>query len=290
MSTAGFAMASPNESIVIHFSPGAVFKQVPVALAYRYFLAPLWKVIVESHAHAPQRREAGQLLALLIPGAGNVRGRLVVAEPDRRFRRQEWLGRAGLTGRIARRGLVRGLALASGRRLGQRDWAWIMATGKLDQRLDPAVDRGVSCEQVGEARARIVDAHLHDGGGRAFELAAVFDLAQRADHGVWVLGELDRPGIGQELALAREREANHDRQEPGDRNQRDRNQDRRHGAALAAVAAAAAARAAPVEPALEQRAEHELGKERDHARDDHRNDQQPDVAVANVRELMAEHR
>src|SRR5215470_1001873 len=259
MSTAGFAMASPNESIVIHFSPGAVFKQVLVALAYRYFLAPLWKVIVESRAHPLRRQDDGRLLlALGVPGTGSVRGRLVAAEPDRRLGWQEWLGCAGLTGRIARHGLVRALALIRHRGLGQRDRARIMAAGKLDQRFDAAVDRGMSREQVGKARARIVDAHLHDGGGRAFQFAAVLDLAQRADHCVGVLGELDRACIGQELALAREREANHDRKEPRDRNERERDQDRRHGAALATVAIAAAPRAAPAEPALKQRAEDEL--------------------------------
>src|SRR5262245_50149856 len=50
-----FRHGIPHESIVIHFSPGAVFKQVPVAAAYRYFLAPLWKVIVESRVY-PLRR------------------------------------------------------------------------------------------------------------------------------------------------------------------------------------------------------------------------------------------
>src|SRR5262245_60033708 len=108
---------------------------------------------------------ASRWLTLRIPGTGSVRGWLVVAEPDWRLGWQEWLGCVGLTGRIARGGLVHGFALVRGRGLGQRDRARIMAAGKLDQRLDPGIDRGMSREQVGKARARIVDAHLHHCGG-----------------------------------------------------------------------------------------------------------------------------
>jgi hypothetical protein len=45
-----------------------------------------------------------------------------------------------LTGRVTRCGLVRAFALIRGSWLGQRDRAGIMATGKLDQRFDAAVD------------------------------------------------------------------------------------------------------------------------------------------------------
>ena len=58
------------------------------------------------------------------------------------------------------------------------------------------------------------------------QLAAVLDLAQRRDHGVGILGQLDRARVGEELALARQREADHHREEPGDRDQRDRDHDR----------------------------------------------------------------
>ena len=120
----------------------------------------------------------------------------------------------------------------------QGERARVVAAGELDQRFDAALDRRVGGEQVGETRARVVDAHFHDRRGRAFELAAAFDLAQRRDHGVGVLGQLDRAGVGEIFAFSRQREADHDRQQPGDRDQHDRDDDRDRGAAaLAAVAA-----------------------------------------------------
>ena len=53
------------------------------------------------------------------------------------------------------------------------------------------------------------------------EFAAAFDLAQRRDHGVRILGQFDRAGVGEIFALARQREADDDRQDPGHRDQRD---------------------------------------------------------------------
>src|SRR5262245_1786137 len=61
----------------------------------------------------------------------------------------------------------------------------------------------------------------------------------------------------------------------------------RHPRALAIAAAAAAA---PAETSLEQQAEDELGEERDHPGDDHRDHQHAHVAVADVSQLVAEHR
>ena len=77
------------------------------------------------------------------------------------------------------------------------------------------------------------------------KLAAAFDLAQRHDHGVGVLGQLHRAGIGEIFALSRQREADHDRQQPGHRDQRDGDEDRDAAAALAAVAVAGARTAPP---------------------------------------------
>ena len=121
----------------------------------------------------------------------------------------------------------------------QRQRAGIVAAGGLDQCLDAAFDRRVGREQVGEFLARIVDAHLHHRGGRAGQFAAALDLAQRRDHRIGVLGELDRARIGEEFARARQREPDQQREQPGDRDQRDRDDDGEPAAALAAVLAAA---------------------------------------------------
>ena len=161
----------------------------------------------------------------------------------------------------------------------------------LHDRRDPVVDRRMGREQVGEAGARIVDAHLHHRRGRAFELAAAFDLAQRRDHGVRILGQLDGAGVGEVFAFARQREADDDREQPGHRD---------------SASAMTMASTTPPEPLLllllllrcrapsgnppwNNSAEHHLGEERDHARDDDRDHQHAHVAVADVRQLMAEH-
>ena len=54
--------------------------------------------------------------------------------------------------------------------------------------------------------------------------------------------------------------------------------------------AVAAAAAAPAQSALEHQPEDEFGEERDHARDDHRDHQHAHVAVADVGQLVPEHR
>ena len=119
------------------------------------------------------------------------------------------------TGRRARGMLGLGL-VARSRRRRQRERAGIVAAGELDQRRDPALDRRMGVEQLAEALARIVDAHFHHRGGRARQFAAAFDLAQRRDHGVGILGELDRAGIGEEFARARQREADDEGEQIGD--------------------------------------------------------------------------
>src|SRR5215204_308852 len=126
-------------------------------------------------------------------------------------------------------------------------------------------------EQIGKSLAWVVDAHFHDCGIGANELAASLDLAQRRDHGVRIFGELDRAGVGKKLARARQREADHDREQPSHRDQHHRDQNSEHSAAgaLAVAVAAAAATGAPSESALEQDTEDKLGKERDYAGDYH---------------------
>ena len=98
------------------------------------------------------------------------------------------------------------------------------------------------------------------------------------------------PASARILAPARQREADDDRQQPGDRDQHDRDDDGDAGAALAAIAAAVRAPAAIAEAALEQQPEDQLGEEADHAGDDDRDHQHAHVAVADVGELVAEHR
>ena len=112
-----------------------------------------------------------------------------------------------------------------------------MATGKLNQRRHAAFDRRMGGKKIGKALAGVVDAHLHDRGGCIFQFAAAFDLAKRGDHGVRILGQLDRSGVGQILALPRQREADHHRKKPRHRDQRDGDDDG-SAAALAAVAVA----------------------------------------------------
>ncbi len=171
----------------------------------------------------------------------------------------------------------------------QGDRAGIVAAGGLDQRLDAALDRRVRREQVRKSLARIVEAHLHHRGGGAGQLAAALDLAQRRDHGVGILGELDRAGIGEKLARARQREADQQRENPRDRDQRDRDEDREAVAAAAAILAARSPRA-EADAAVEPQPEEQLGEERDGAGDDDGDHHHAHVAVADVRELVAEHR
>ena len=67
----------------------------------------------------------------------------------------------------------------------------------LTSGCDPRVHRGVGRKQVGKTLARVVDAHFHHRRGGARQFAAVLDLAQRRDHGVRILGQFHRAGIGQ---------------------------------------------------------------------------------------------
>ena len=70
------------------------------------------------------------------------------------------------------------------------------------------------------------------------KLAAVLDLAQRRDHGVGVLGQFDRSGVGQQFARARQRQLDHLRQQPGQHDQRHRDDDDDDRAAAGALAVA----------------------------------------------------
>ena len=97
--------------------------------------------------------------------------------------------------------------------------------------------RRMGVEQFAEALARIVDAHFHHRGGRARQFAAALDLAQRRDHGVGIFGELDRAGVGEKFARARQRQPDDERQHIGDDQKPDRDQDRDARAAAAALVA-----------------------------------------------------
>src|SRR5262249_45963064 len=137
------------------------------------------------------------------------------------------------------------------------------------------------------------------------------DLLQRRDHGVGVLGELDRAGIGEIFALARYGEAERDGEEARDDEDGDRDQDEddRAAAALAAAFPAAAARAAaapapappraaaaaaPAAAATREQdprtADDEVADQRDDADENGSDDQELDVAVLDMRQLVGEHR
>ena len=96
----------------------------------------------------------------------------------------------------------------------------------------------VGREQVGKALARVVDAQFHHRGGRAGQFAAVLDLAQRRDHGVRVLGQFDRAGVGQEFARARQRQPHELRQQPRQHDQHHRDDDHDDRAAAGTLAVA----------------------------------------------------
>ncbi len=165
-----------------------------------------------------------------------------------------------------------------------------MAAGKLHQRRDAAVDRGMGGEQVGKALARIVDAHFHHRGGRAFAVRRGPSILRSAE--IMASGFLVS---STEPASAR--------------NSRLRDSAKRitidssHATAISAiamtmamppapplpVAVAASAAAAPAQAALEQQPEHHFGEEGDHAGDDHRDHQHAHVAVADVGQFVAEH-
>ena len=138
-------------------------------------------------------------------------------------------------------------------------------------------------------RARIVDAHLHDAGRHPVELSPAVDLEQRGDERIGFLREFHRARIGQERAGAHEGEADHDGQEPGERDAGgERDGDRRERRPAAPAPRRARGPAGPAHAA--QAADHELGHEGDDAGDDDRHDDHPDVVVADMRELVREHR
>ena len=169
-----------------------------------------------------------------------------------------------------------------------------MPAGEADERVDAFLDRRVRREEIGEARARVVDAHRHEARRHARELALAGYLHQGRDHRVGVLGQLDGARVGEVLARTRQREADHQRERPGERDQRQRDQDRDEGAAAALLRIRTARRArgrraAPARHHVEP-AEDELAEERDHAGDDDRGDHHAHVLVADVRQLVPQHR
>jgi hypothetical protein len=160
-------------------------------------------------------------------GAACIAVRIVGAAP-----RAGWHCRRGLTGYRLPRSIVR----LNIRR--QRQRPGIVSTGEFDQRLHPGFHRWMRREQVGKALAWVVDAQFHHRGGGAGKFAAVFDLAQRRDHGVGILGQFDRSGVGKQLARPRQRQPDHLRQQPRqpDQRRRDNDDDNRAAAGSPVVA------------------------------------------------------
>src|SRR6188768_2710184 len=104
---------------------------------------------------------------------------LAAAEIDRRLVRQERLALALVLLALApgaiwlRRGKAAGLVIF------HRQPSGVVPARELHQCVDPGIDRRMRGKEVGEAFARIVDAHFHDGGIGGLQLAAPLDLAQR---------------------------------------------------------------------------------------------------------------
>src|SRR5690606_17286773 len=90
------------------------------------------------------------------------------------------------------------------------------------------------------------------------------------------------------FARTREREADDDRQQPSERDQRQRNHDRKACAAATPFAAGVSSRPS-ARTAVEHHAEDEFGEEANDARYHDRDDQEPYVSIANVRQLVSKH-
>src|SRR3569623_918480 len=134
-------------------------------------------------------------LALLSPGtAVAAERRLTGQEWFARLRlRAPWAWRAGLRRPLGAPRALRAAAFDLPLRLRrvEGEGAGIVAAGKLPPRCAARLDRWMGVEDIGESDARIVDAHLHHRRVGARQFAAAFDLAQRRDHGVGVLGQFD---------------------------------------------------------------------------------------------------
>jgi hypothetical protein len=145
-------------------------------------------------------------------------------------------------------------------------------------------------KQIRKTGMRIVETHFHHRGGGASQLAAIFDFAERVDHGVRVFGELDRAGVRQIFARARQRKPDHDRENPGQRDDRKRDQNRYQRAAALLVARRARPIGASGASRVEHEAEGELADERNNAGQHHCGDQEFHVAVADMGQLVRKHR
>ncbi len=110
------------------------------------------------------------------------------------------------------------------------------------------------------------------------------DLLQGRNHGVGVLGQLHGAGVGDELALARDRHLHDDGQHIADGRDRQGEDDEQPRPAPAA-AAAAAGPAGPHDRAVDQ-----LRRQGDDSGEHRGDDHQPDVAVDDVGHLVGEHR
>ena len=145
-------------------------------------------------------------------------------------------------------------------------------------------------EQVGKALARIVDAHFHDRRGRAVELAAALDLAQRRDHGVGVLGQFDRRRHRRGIrASATARSGSRPTAARRARSAPAAITSAMTLPPLAAVAVARRERRRQPKPLLNQSRKISSAKKPIDAGDDHGDHHHAHVAVADMGELVAEH-
>src|SRR6478609_5145566 len=138
--------------------------------------------------NSPRRETAGGFHTLFLESASpwSPRSPLGTAGIDRRLVRQERLAFALVLLAATpwairlRRGKATRFLIFDRRR------PRVVPAGVIHQRVDPGVDRRMRGKEVGEAFARVVNAHFHDGGIGGVQLAAPLDLAQRWNHGIGV--------------------------------------------------------------------------------------------------------
>jgi len=151
-------------------------------------------------------------------------------------------------------------------------------TGHQHQRRDPLLDRRMGGEQAREPRLlrRIVQEHAAQL-VRRLELRLARHLAQGRDHGVRVLGQLHRPGVGHIFPRPRQGHADDGGQAEADHADGQSDQDQRHGVLVVPAAAAAH---------IEQAAEHQFGHHADDPCEDRGDHHGPHVLVDDVGQLM----
>jgi hypothetical protein len=115
---------------------------------------------------------------------------------------------------------------------------------------------------------------------RALDRRAALDLAQGRDHGVGVLGQVDRAGVGDVLPRPRQHHADDDGQPIADRGEGQADQDQRHGVLVVAP---------PAPAGIDQAPEDQFGDDADDAGEDRGDDHGPHVLVDDVGQLVGQH-